>query len=249
MEPLFHRWGIEEEIERMNSRHVPLPSGGSLGIDSTEALAAIDVNSGKFRANDDAEETAYQTNMEAAAEIAHQLRLRDLGGLIVCDFIDMRADRHQRAVERVLRDGLKKHKERAKILRMSAFGLIEMTRQRQGPSIRRNIYFECRHCSGAGLVKMPESVILDVMRMTHLAVHHDKVRHVTITVSTDVAYEILNRKRAALTQIEDETGKTIIVQGDASFRSDQIECVCEDSQGRPVQLATGRQEGPRNHKR
>ncbi len=233
-EPLFHRYGIEDEIERINSRHVPLPSGGSLVIDSTEALVAIDVNSGKFRSIADAEETAYRINIEAAEEIARQLRLRDLGGLILCDFIDMRQERHKRAVERALRDALKKHKERARILRMSAFGIIEMTRQRQGPSIKRNIYYDCPHCKGSGLVKMPESVMLDVMRMIQLATHHEPVQKVTIVCAADVAMHILNGKRALLSQIETETGKAVLIRGDSSYRSDQVVCQTEDAAGRPV---------------
>ena len=182
-EPLFHRLGIEEEIERISMRQVPLPSGGSIVIDTTEAMVAIDVNSGRFRSIEDAEETAFRINIEAAEEIARQLRLRDLGGLIVCDFIDMRSDAHKREMERALRDALKKHKERAHVLRTSAFGLIEMTRQRQGPSLKRNVYYDCPHCHGTGLVKMPESVMLDVMRIVQLAVHHEEVQLVTITVS------------------------------------------------------------------
>jgi len=242
-DPLFHRLGIEEEIERINMRHVPLPSGGSLVIDSTEAMVAIDVNSGRFRSPDDAEETAVRINVEAAEEIARQLRLRDLGGLIVCDFIDMRADRNKRKVERALRDALKKHKERARLLRMSAFGLIEITRQRQGPSLKRNIYFDCPHCRGSGLIKMPESVTLDVMRLVQLAAHHDHVHKVTINVSSEVAYRILNNKRATIAAIEKDTGKSIVIHGDESFTSDQIEYVCEDGRGRTVSIGPALGEG------
>lgn len=236
-EPLFHRMNIESEIERINMRHVPLRSGGSLVIDSTEALVAIDVNSGRFRSPDDAEETAVKLNVEAAEEIARQLRLRDLGGLIVCDFIDMRMEKNKRKVERALRDALKQHKERAKTLRMSAFGLIEITRQRQGPSIKRNIYFDCPHCLGAGVVKMPESVMLDVMRVIKLTAHRKDVHKVTVTVASDVAYQLLNTKRTAIATIENDTGKEIIIMGDASFTSDQIDCVCEDSRGRTVTIS------------
>jgi len=245
-DPLFHRLGIEEEIERINMRHVPLPSGGSLVIDSTEAMVAIDVNSGRFRSPDDAEETALRINLEAAEEIARQLRLRDLGGLIVCDFIDMRHDRNKRKVERALRDALKKHKERARLLRMSAFGLIEITRQRQGPSLKRNIYFDCAHCRGTGLIKMPESVSLDVMRLLQLAAHHDQVTKVIVTVSSEVAFRILNTKRAVITGIEKDTGKRILVQGDESFTADQVECVGEDSRGRPVPIGPQRREPGRH---
>ena len=235
-EPLFHRMGIEAEIERINMRHVPLKSGGSLVIESTEALVAIDVNSGRFRSLADAEETALRINMEAAEEIARQLRLRDLGGLIVCDFIDLRLDRNKRKVEQALREALKKHKERARISKISAFGLIEMTRQRQGPSIKRSLYADCPHCKGTGNVKMPESVILDVMRTVQLAVHHEHVQKVIVVVAGDIAYQLLNSKRAVLGQIESETGKTVVIRGDESFTSDQMEFVCEDSRGRQVPI-------------
>lgn len=235
-EPIFHRYGVEQEIERINMRHVPLKSGGSLIIESTEAMVTIDVNSGRFRSLDDAEETAYRINMEAAEEIARQLRLRDLGGLILCDFIDMRYDRHIRAVEKKLRDDLRKHKERVRMLRMSAFGIVEMTRQRQRASIRRNMYYDCPHCRGSGVVKMPESVTLDVMRIIQLGVFHPEVQRVTVTIDPDVAMRILNSKRAAIARMETESGKAVVVRGDANFTSDQIECACEDSRGQLVNV-------------
>src|SRR5205823_12728363 len=134
-EPLFHKFGIEEEIARIQLKKVPLPSGGSIVIEQTEALVAIDVNSGNFRAADNnAEETAYQMNLQAAKEIARQLRLRDLGGVIVNDFIDMRDEKHRRAVEKALRDAVMRDKARTKLLKISQFGIIEMTRQRIRPS-------------------------------------------------------------------------------------------------------------------
>ena len=141
--PLFHKYGIEDEIAKIQRRHVPLPEGGSIVIDQTEALVAIDVNSGNFRVEDDAERTAYEMNLRAAKEIARQLRLRDLGGVIVNDFIDMREERHRRGVERALREAIKRDRARTKVLRMSAFGLIEMTRQRIRPSLKRSIYEDC----------------------------------------------------------------------------------------------------------
>ena len=145
-EPLFHKYNIEDEIGRINKRDVPLAAGGSIVIDQTEALVAIDVNSGNFRADDSAEETAFQLNIAAAKEIARQLRLRDLGGVIVNDFIDMRKERHRRGVERALRDAMKRDRARTKILRTSPFGLIEMTRQRIRPSLcchRRHLNYCC----------------------------------------------------------------------------------------------------------
>ena len=230
-EPLFHRFSIEQEIERLYSRVVPLPSGGSLIIDSTEALVAIDVNSGRFRDHDDAEETAFRTNMEAADEIARHLRLRDLGGLILCDFIDMRTDKHRREVERCLRDALKKHKERAKCLRMSQFGIIEITRQRMRPSIKKSIYQDCPHCHGAGLIKNAESMTLDVIRLLAVATHHEQVEKVTVRVPPSVAFHLQNHKRAKLFEMERETGIRITIHGDSHLGPDQYLFECLDQRG------------------
>lgn len=233
-DPIFHKYGIEAEIERINARHVPLPSGGSIVIDSTEAMVAIDVNSGKFRSLDDAEETAFQINLEAAAEIARQLRLRDLGGLVVCDFIDMRADRHKRAVERKLRDELKRHKERARILRMSQFGLIEMTRQRQRSSIKRSIYADCPHCRGTGVVKTLETMVLEVVRVLQVAANKPDVATITLTVSPEVAGAVLNQRRQVLYQLEQGTGTNVIVKGDPAFGIDQMAQEFRDDRGRII---------------
>src|SRR5207247_3546288 len=153
--------GIENEIARIKMRHVPLPNGGSIVIDQTEALVAIDVNSGNFRADNNAEETAYQMNLLAAKEIARQLRLRDLGGVIVNDFIDMRRERHRRGVERALHDAMKRDRARTKILRTSPFGLIEMTRQRIRPSVKKSVYGDCPFCRGRGVVKTAESMAIE----------------------------------------------------------------------------------------
>src|SRR5438477_4980956 len=148
--PLFHKAGIEHDIEQMYSRHVSLPSGGSLVIDSTEAIVAIDVNSGKFRDHADAETTAFKTDMEAADEISRQLKLRDLGGVIICDFIDLRYERHRRELEKRLHDHFKNDRAKTKVLRMSQFGIIELTRQRMRPSLKRSIYFDCPPCDRGG---------------------------------------------------------------------------------------------------
>jgi ribonuclease E len=235
-EPLFHKFGVEAEIDRINSRHVPLASGGSLVIDSTEACVTIDVNSGKFRDIDDAEESARRINVEAAKEIARQLRLRDLGGLILCDFIDMRFEKNRRAVERALRDELKKHKERAKCLRTSQFGIIEMTRQRMRPSIKRSIYHDCPHCRGSGLVKTAESMTLDLMRLLRLAVHHDQVRSVEMRVAPEIATQLQNHRRGQLLKLEESTSKRILIRPDASLGLDQHVMECTDSRGGPVRV-------------
>ena len=231
--PVFHHFGIEAELDRLHSRTIPLKSGGSLVIDQTEALVAIDVNSGSFRTEADAEMTAFKINQEAAGEIARQLRLRDLGGVIVCDFIDMRFEKHKRAVERRLADNLKEHKERAKVLRMSAFGMIELTRQRQRASLTRSVYSDCACCRGTGIVKTIESVALDVMRIIQLAFTKSDTQKVEVTVSTAVANLLQNRKRAAIVAIESSDRQVAIIS-DATAGPDQVSVTCVDARGRAV---------------
>src|SRR3954469_13401298 len=220
--PLFHKYGIEKEIELMYSRHVPLPSGGSLVIDSTEAIVAIDVNSGKFREHSDAETTAFKTDMEAAEEIPRQLRLRDLGGVIICDFIDLRYERHRRELEEKLHDKFKNDRARTKVLRMSQFGIIEMTRQRMRPSLKRSIYFDCPHCKGAGLVKTPESMSLDVMRRLAIAANDQRVARVELAVCGDVNMYLQNRKRSQLADLEKSTGKRVVIRQDMALGLDEM---------------------------
>ncbi|MBW7904320.1 MAG: Rne/Rng family ribonuclease [Phycisphaerae bacterium] len=233
-EPIFHRYGIEAELERLHSRHVPLRSGGSLVIDQTEALVAIDVNSGRFRTEDDAEATAYKINIEAADEIPRQLRLRDLGGVIICDFIDMRHESHRRDIEKRLIRNLKHHKERAKVLRMSAFGIIEMTRQRQRASLTRSVYQDCHHCRGTGLVKTTESVALDVIRLLQLSVTREQIASIEVTVSPEVAFLLQNRKRALIHAFETRNHRTIAIRPEPRFGLDQVQIQCSDARGRLV---------------
>jgi ribonuclease E len=220
--PLFHKYGIEREIELMYSRHVPLPSGGSLVIDSTEAVVAIDVNSGKFRDHSDAETTAFKTDMEAADEIPRQLRLRDLGGVIICDFIDLRYERHRRELEGRLHANFQKDRAKTKVLRMSQFGIIELTRQRMRPSLKRSIYFDCPHCKGSGLVKTPESMSLDVMRRLAVAIHDTRVARVEMTVAPDVNFYLQNRKRPQIAALETECNKPVIIRSDPKIGLDDV---------------------------
>lgn len=210
-EPLFHKYNIEEEITRIQNRHVPLKGGGSIVIDQTEALVAIDVNSGNFRADDDAEKTAFQVNMRAAEEISRQIRLRDLGGVIVNDFIDMREEKHRRAVERTLRDAVRRDRARTKILRISPFGLVEMTRQRIRPSLKRNTYENCPCCSGTGQVKTAETVAIDVMRLLMTAANIKGVSRVNVEIHERVANYLNNRKRREITALEERSNVTINV--------------------------------------
>jgi ribonuclease E len=237
-EPLFHKYHIEEEITKIHRRAVPLKAGGSIVIDQTEALVAIDVNSGSFRAEDSAEETAYQMNLLAAREIARQIRLRDLGGVIVNDFIDMRKEKHRRGVERALRDAVRRDRARTKILRTSPFGLVEMTRQRIRPSLKRSVYTDCPCCRGTGVVKTPESMAIEVVRLLLLACQHPDAARITITVASDVAEYLNNRKRRVLAQLEEEGGLGIeIVDAGDGVSPEHLLVDCRDAQDRQVKVS------------
>jgi ribonuclease E len=235
-EPLFHKYNLDREISLIHQRKVPLRQGGSIVIDQTEALVAIDVNSGNFRADDSAEETAYQMNLLAAREIARQLRLRDLGGVVVNDFIDMRKEKHRRNVERALRDAVKRDRARTKILRTSPFGLIEMTRQRIRPSLKRSVYKDCPGCTGSGVVKTAESMAIEVVRLLILATQHEDVAKVTITVADDVATYLNNKKRRELSRLEDEGKIAVQIFGLESVSPEHLVVECHDSQGRELKI-------------
>jgi ribonuclease E len=210
--PLFHRFQIEQQIENINSHTVPLPSGGSLVIEQTEALVAIDVNSGKSKEAQDAETNAYNTNLEAVDEICRQLRLRDLGGVVVNDLIDMRSRKHRRQIEQRFRNNLKNDRARTRTGSISQFGIVEMTRQRMRPSLKTSIYMDCPSCGAPSHVKTPESVVLDVMRRLALVMHRDEVARIELTISPDVAFHLLNRKRAMLVSLEQRFGKSAVVR-------------------------------------
>jgi ribonuclease E len=235
-EPLFHKYNLDEEITRINQRHVPLRGGGSLVIDQTEALVAIDVNSGSFRTDGSAEESAYQLNQIAAKEIARQLRLRDLGGVIVNDFIDMRKERNRRGVERTLRDAVKRDRARSKILRTSPFGLIEMTRQRIRPSIKRSVYKECPSCGGTGLVKSAESMAIEVVRKLIMCAHTNQVARITVTVEEEVANYLNNKKRRELVGLEQENNVEVQVISGEGLSPEYLKIECADANGREVKV-------------
>ncbi len=235
-EPLFHRYGLEEEISRIHQRKVPLKGGGSIVIDQTEALVAIDVNSGSFRTEKSAEENAYQMNIIAAKEIARQLRLRDLGGVIVNDFIDMRRDRYRRGVEKALYDAMKRDRARTKILRTSPFGLIEMTRQRIRPSLRKSIFRDCPTCTGTGMVKTAESMAIEVMRTLQLSATRDDIARLNVTVHDEVATWINNRKRREIAQFEDTVHMQLHVVGKESVSPEHMMFEAWDSNSRSVRF-------------
>ena len=236
-EPLFQKYNLDDEIVRINERRVPLRGGGSLVIDQTEALVAIDVNSGSFRTDGSAEESAYQLNQIAAKEIARQLRLRDLGGVVVNDFIDMRKERNRRGVERTLRDAVKRDRARTKILRTSPFGLIEMTRQRIRPSIKRSVYKECPSCGGTGVVKSAESMAIEVVRKLISRSQPPQVTRITVTVEEEVANYLNNKKRRELVRLEQENNVEVQIVSGEGLSPEYLKIDCFDANGREVRLA------------
>jgi ribonuclease E len=234
--PLFHKYRIEEEIAKIQSRRVELKGGGSIVIEQTEALVSIDVNSGRAGKEKDAEETAYESNMEAVREIGRQLRLRDLGGLIICDFIDMRNSKHRKEVERAFRAAVRTDRARTRILGMSRFGLIEMTRQRMRPSLQSSTCLACPHCGGTGFVKSHESMAIEIIRLLNLAVSREHIKRIEMTVSPEVADYLQNEKRAAITQIEQHSEKRVLVRSSPEYTGEKHDLVCYNERGSVVRL-------------
>ena len=232
--PLFHRYQVESQLDAMHNPEVRLKSGGYVVINPTEALVSIDVNSGRATRERNIEETAYKTNLEAADEIARQLRLRDLAGLIVIDFIDMSVTKYQRTVEKRLKEAMRADRARIQIGRISAFGLLELSRQRLRPSLFEASTKACPHCNGTGSIRSIESTALHVLR----SIEEEGIRRgnaeLTLTVPGDVALYILNQKRPMLTDIEARYNFRIMVLADDSlvapeFRLDRVKGRAEDA--------------------
>ncbi|MFO1021029.1 MAG: Rne/Rng family ribonuclease [Planctomycetales bacterium] len=236
-DPLFNKYRIDEEINRIHQRNVPLRGGGSIVIDQTEALVAIDVNSGNFRADNNAEETAYQVNLRAAAEICRQIRLRDLGGVIVNDFIDMREERHRRGVERALRESIKRDRARTKVLRISPFGLIEMTRQRIRPSLRRSTYEDCPCCHGAALVKTAESMAIEVIRMLLTKAFQEGLSRINIEVHERVANYLNNKKRKDISNVEDQAKIVVGIISRTDVKPEHLDFRIYDQAGTETKIS------------
>ncbi|HEZ2066998.1 Rne/Rng family ribonuclease [Neisseria meningitidis] len=209
--PLFSRFQIEHQIESAFSRSVSLPSGGAIVIDHTEALVSIDVNSARATRGSDIEDTAFKTNMEAAEEVARQMRLRDLGGLVVIDFIDMENPKHQRDVENVLRDALKKDRARVQMGKLSRFGLLELSRQRLKPALGESSHVACPRCAGTGVIRGIESTALHVLRMVQEEAMKDNTGEVRAQVPVDVATFLLNEKRAELFAMEERLDVNVVL--------------------------------------
>jgi len=221
--PIFSRFQLEEQIDQIYEKRVALPSGGSLIIEPTEALVSIDVNSGKSSGERGIEDTAFKTNMEAAEEVARQLRLRDLGGLIVIDFIDMRDRKHNNEVEKVLKQALKMDKARVNLGRISEFGILEMSRQRIAKTLNDAIHLACPHCEGRGKVKSVEAMALSFLRKVHGSAAKGTVAEVHGGLPLEVAYYLLNRKKRELTQIENDYDIEVTVKGKTSYLLNQME--------------------------
>ncbi|MDD2581310.1 MAG: Rne/Rng family ribonuclease [Desulfuromonadaceae bacterium] len=221
--PIFSRFQLEEQIDQIYEKRVSLPSGGSLIIEPTEALVSIDVNSGKSSGERGIEDTAFKTNMEAAEEVARQLRLRDLGGLIVIDFIDMRENKHNSEVEKTLKNALKMDKARVNVGHISQFGIMEMSRQRIAKTLNDAIHLECPHCEGRGKVKSVEAMAVSFLRKVHAAAAKGTVAEVRGGLPLEVAYYLLNRKKRELTQIENDYEIEVTVKGKTSFLLNQLE--------------------------
>lgn len=209
--PLFSRLQIEHQIETAFARSVNLPSGGAIVIDHTEALVSIDVNSARSTRGADIEETAFRTNMEAAEEVARQMRLRDLGGLVVIDFIDMEDAKHQRDVETVLRDALKKDRARVQMGKLSRFGLLELSRQRLQPALTESSHIACPRCAGTGVIRSIESTALHVLRLIQDAAMKENTGEVHVQVPVDVATFLLNEKRAELFGMEERLDVSVFL--------------------------------------
>ena len=216
-EPLLHRYGVEEEIQKMHSRRVQLPNGGSIVVDQAEALVAIDVNSGRYKGRGDAESTAFNINMKAAPEIARQIRLRDLGGVIAIDFIDMEQAGHRAEVEQALWNAMHGDRARLRMLRMSPFCIVEMTRQRQRLSLRQASYEACPQCHGTGLIKSAETLALQAIRQMKAAMDRDRLDAVELTVNPEAANYINNTMRDRISELEHAFGKKIRLIADPTM--------------------------------
>lgn len=234
--PVFEAFGVERQIDEIHSRVVPLPSGGALVFDQTEALVAIDVNSGRSRAARDSETNAFLTNCEAVEEVCRQLRLRDLGGLIVIDSIDMRQMRHRREIEDRLAALLKLDRAKTSFAPISEFGMIEMTRQRMRPSLRKMNYADCPNCGGSGEIRVPGAVAADAMRRIALLFSYEKVRRVEIVCSVRVAAELLSHRRRAMHELEDRYSKRIDVRISEVFAADRLDMYAYEADGADIEI-------------
>ena len=219
---IFSKFGVESQLERMVAPQVTMKSGGYLVINQTEALVAVDVNSGRSTREHSIEDTALQTNLEAAEEVARQLRLRDLAGLIVIDFIDMEEKRNNRAVEKRLKDCLKSDRARIQVGRISHFGLMEMSRQRMRSSVLESTMDVCEHCAGLGYIRSDSAIALHVFRAIEEHVSRHNKFDAVVKTTRPIAFHILNHKRASLLELEAKYGLKVVIEGDASISGQEF---------------------------
>ncbi|MEK6700837.1 MAG: Rne/Rng family ribonuclease [Planctomycetota bacterium] len=234
--PIFHAYGIERQISLIHAREGPLPSGGRLVIDQTEALVAIDVNSGRSRDARDAEDNAYKTNIEAVDEICRQLRLRDLGGIVVNDLIDMRSAAHRKDIENRFRERLKRDRAKSTVAPISPFGILEMTRQRMRGSHEQLHFSDCPICRGRGLVQKPDSVAGEALRELAAYLDYERISKVELVVSPRVAGELLSNKRRLLGRIERESGKHVEMRVSEDIPPDRVSFYAYELDGADVDL-------------
>ncbi|MGA0870471.1 MAG: Rne/Rng family ribonuclease, partial [Planctomycetota bacterium] len=220
--PLFHSYGLESEVEKLYQPKVELPNGGSIVIEQAEALVAIDVNSGRFKPGTELEDTAFRTNLEAIPEIVRQLRLRDLGGLIMIDFIDMGQERHRRQIERRIVEALRGDRARIKVGRISPFGMLEVTRQRVGPGLKHTVFMTCRHCNGSGLTRTVQSKALAVLREVKAILGLKGFSVLQVFVSPPVNDYLVNYKRRPILDLEEAVGKSVVFKAEPSYPVDVV---------------------------
>src|SRR6056300_1638560 len=247
-QPIFQHFNVESQMETIQSPQVTLKSGGYLVINQTEALVAVDVNSGKSTRERNIEETALKTNLEAAEELGRQLRLRDLSGLIVVDFIDMEENRNQHAVERRMKDAMRNDRARIQIGSISHFGLLEMSRQRLRLSINESISNLCPHCEGTGRVRSVETAALQILRVIEEEAAKGRMEELRITANSDVVLFILNHKRSAIAEIEARFGIMVILLSDDSLIAPEYRVEREGFQGKSQPRQNGRQNGRQSQK-
>ena len=227
--PIFQKDNIQDQLSSIYADNVPLRSGGSLVIDQTEALVAIDVNSGTSKKDYNIEDTALRTNLEASVEIARQLKLRDMAGLIVIDFIDMEKFANRRAIEKKLKESLRSDRSRIQVGRISSFGLLEMSRQRIRSSIQENSYEACPHCDGKGSLRTTESIALEILREISDSTNDKRASVVQAEVSIEILNFIVNNKRDELSKLENESGLNFKLIGNNNFRGKECKILAFDS--------------------
>jgi len=223
--PIFDLYGVEDEIQRALDKQVPLKSGGYLVIDQTEAMTTVDVNTGSFVGQRNLEETVYRTNLEAAQAVARQLRLRNLGGIIIIDFIDMVDDEHRRQVLRTLEKSLAKDHAKTTVYDFSPLGLVEMTRKRTVESLQRQLSELCHECGGRGMVKTPETVTYEIFREIVRAVRQFDAERLLVIASPKVVARITDEESTAVAELEEFLGKSIRFQGDEQYLQEQFDVV------------------------